>query len=144
MELRLIRRAFGADYTEGSLYLNGAFECHTLEDRFRLGPKVPGETAIPFGRYRVAVTYSPRFKQRMPLLLNVPNFSGVRIHWGNKSADTEGCILVGAENRSMTDGWVGMSKVAYRRLLAKILLAERNGDECWLTIVAEGQQALAA
>jgi hypothetical protein len=135
MELRLVRLTLAKGYTEGALYLNGAFEAHTLEDEVRTGPKVLGKTAIPFGRYRVRVTWSPRFKQRMPLVEAVPGFEGVRIHWGNKPADTDGCILVGAENANRHDGWIGQSKVAYRRLLAKIVQAERHGDPCWLTVV---------
>src|SRR3989442_1816583 len=95
MELR--RKVFTSNSTIGELLINGKLECFTLEDRIRPpGVKVPGQTAIPEGSYEVIVTLSQRFKRDLPLLLNVPNFRGVRIHTGNTELDTEGCILVGA------------------------------------------------
>ena len=62
--------------------------------------KVKGETAIPWGTYKVALTYSPRFRRLLPLLLQVSLFSAVRIHPGNLPKDTGGCILLG-ENKQV-------------------------------------------
>jgi len=94
MELKLIRETKTNDSTIGKLYVNELYHCYTLEDKER-EVKVQNVTAIPKGRYEVIVNFSNRFQQQMPLLLNVPNFEGVRIHWGNYSKDTEGCILLG-------------------------------------------------
>jgi len=90
-----VKRTFkGAEYTIGKLYIDGDYFCDTLEDAVRK-EKIVGKTAIPVGRYKVKKTYSPRFKKVLPEILNVPNFSGVRIHSGNTAKDTEGCLLLG-------------------------------------------------
>ena len=94
MQLQLIRKTFTDQSTIGELSVDGAFECFTLEDPVR-PVKIKGETAIPAGTYEVAVTFSNKFQKFLPLLLNVPNFEGIRIHTGNTPKDTLGCILVG-------------------------------------------------
>jgi hypothetical protein len=87
------------------------FKCHTLEDKVRPdGVKVPHETAIPEGRYRLTIDYSNRFKRYMFHLLDVPNFEGIRIHCGNTDADTDGCVLVGISEQN---DWIGESHVAF-------------------------------
>lgn len=95
----LVREIKNDKQTHGRLFKIGKddkrdFICYTLEDKERL-VKVKGETAIPTGKYTVIVTMSPRFKKELPLILNVPEFSGVRIHGGNTEKNTEGCVLVG-------------------------------------------------
>ena len=86
-----------------------AARLYTLEDRVILanagtaGPlepwecfvKIPGQTAIPAGRYRVILSFSKRFGRMMPEILGVPDFASVRFHGGNTEADTAGCPLVG-------------------------------------------------
>ena len=121
MLLKLTRKIFTDKSTIGELQINEIFECYTLEDADRNlengGIKVPGKTAIPRGRYEVIVTYSNRFKRPLPLLLNVPQFEGIRIHKGNTSEDTEGCILVGFEQRKNS---VFNSRLAFDPLHKKI------------------------
>ncbi len=93
-----LKRIFkGKNYTIGKLYVNGKYFCDTLEDAVR-ETKIAGITAIPAGRYQIENSMSPRFKRRLPMLYNVPDFTGIRIHRGNTHEDTEGCILVG-ENK---------------------------------------------
>ena len=92
-----VRRTFkGPEYTIGKLYIDGHYLCDTLEDTVRpAGTKIAGKTAIPAGTYRVKKTMSPRFKKILPEILNVPGFTGVRIHAGNLATDTDGCLLLG-------------------------------------------------
>lgn len=80
--------------TDKNLYCRKYF-CHSLEDEKRAeGVKVYGKTAIEDGKYKFKVTMSGRFKRLMILLIDVPNFSGVRLHGGNTSKDSHGCPLV--------------------------------------------------
>jgi hypothetical protein len=96
MKLTLKRNFKGADYTIGKLYIDGHYFCDTLEDTVRPnGKKIASKTAIPAGDYKVIKSYSPRFKKILPEILNVPNFTGVRIHAGNTAKDTDGCVLLG-------------------------------------------------
>lgn len=103
-------------YTEGKLFLDDQFFCDTLEDEVR-PIKIAGETAIPAGHYKVILNMSNRFKKVMPLILNVPNFEGVRIHSGNTKEDTEGCILVGVKFK---DGFVGNSRSTFNALMRRL------------------------
>ena len=94
MKIKVDRIYKGESYTIGKMYLNGEYFCDTLEDAIR-PVKIPNETAIPAGTYKVEVTYSPRFKRNLPLLVDVPNYTGIRIHNGSNKDHTSGCILVG-------------------------------------------------
>ena len=102
MKLKLIRKYKCPNYTIGHLYINDKYFCDTLEDKVRelnsIEDKIKHKTAIPKGKYKVVVTMSPKFKRLLPLLLNVPFFTGIRIHRGNDENDTSGCIIVG-ENK---------------------------------------------
>src|SRR5262245_23149260 len=116
MELQLKRTDLTDNSTIGELSINGRFECYTLEDKVR-PVKIKGLTAIPAGSYEVIISFSARFKRPLPLLLNVPNFDGIRIHAGNSAKDTEGCILVG--QRKSKD-FIGTSRVALDALFKKL------------------------
>ncbi|MFA9204865.1 MAG: DUF5675 family protein [Bacteroidia bacterium] len=131
MNLVLMRRPSALGATIGRLTIEGVHECWTCEDVIRPpGEKVPGQTCIPLGRYQVVVTQSQRFQRPLPLLLEVPGFTGIRIHPGNTAADTEGCILPGLDDRN---GSVGRSKIAFDALFAKIEAALAEG-EVWIDI----------
>lgn len=105
MKLTLKRIALRPTYTIGKLYIDDVYFCDTIEDtvrdtnksgEFDKGEqKIKGKTAIPYGTYEIKWTYSPRFKKYTPQLMNVPSFEGIRIHAGNTSADTEGCLILG-------------------------------------------------
>lgn len=135
MEILLQRVAKKDKYTIGKLYINNQYFCDTLEDTDRgltqsmteqqiKSNKVYGETAIPTGIYRIVISYSNRFKKQMPLLLNVPGFSGIRIHTGNTEKDSLGCILVG-KNKAI--GKVLESRDTYNKLFS--ILQKANEKE---------------
>jgi hypothetical protein len=119
VKLTLERLQLDPDVTIGSLSIDGQWQCWTLEDVVRSNgaPKVFGQTAIPFGLYGLDITFSPHFQRDLPLLLAVPDFSGVRIHPGNTPADTEGCILVGQDRLAKS---IGHSVAAFNELFPKL------------------------
>jgi len=118
-------------YTISRLYVDGAYFCDTLEDCIRSGVKVFGETAISRGTYEIQWTYSQRFKRFMPLLCNVPNFMGIRIHAGNTSKDTNGCILTG---KNTVIGKVLLSRLYTERLYKLIKRAIDKKEHVWITL----------
>ena len=128
----VIRHARRADYTIGRLEdENGIKICDTLEPTWRDYKggelKIPKKSAIPECTYRVVVTKSQRFQKYLPLLVGVPGFEGVRIHSGNTSRDTEGCILVG---HNLQVGKVLWSRITLEKLMKLI----ENEKEIYLTI----------
>jgi len=118
MLIEVKRFEFKDTHTVGKLYINGSYECFTLEDAVRNGTKVIGKTAIPIGTYKLIIDASTRFKQDMPHILDVPDFTGVRIHSGNTSADTDGCILLGSTWAGKD--FIGNSKIAYKKFFDKL------------------------
>ena len=121
MHLQIKRTHGTKNYTHGQLFIDGVYFCDTLEDEER-EVKILGETAIPCGTYKVILSVSNRFKKLMPLIVDVPNFAGIRIHSGNTKDDTEGCILVG---KKVSNGVIGDSRVTFKALMNK-LYAEKN------------------
>lgn len=122
MNLKVIRKEFTDKSTIGELFVDGKFECYTLEDKVR-PIKIKHQTAIPAGIYEVIINNSERFHRQMPLLLNVPNFDGIRIHSGNTDKDTSGCILVG---QTKSKDFIGNSRYTFTNLFAKMQAAIKN------------------
>jgi hypothetical protein len=118
MLIEVKRFEFKDTHTIGKMYVDGIYECYTLEDAVRNGTKVLGKTAIPIGTYKLIIDASTRFKQDMPHILDVPDFTGVRIHAGNTSADTDGCILLGSTWAGKD--FIGNSKIAYKKFFDKL------------------------
>ena len=151
MELILERIAKRKTYTIGRLYIQrrvddeylagteNQYFCDTLEPTWRDykngAYKVKGRSAIPEGRYAVVISYSPKFKAWLPILLGGPEFNrkwqGIRIHAGNTAEDTEGCILVG---KNKIVGQVVDSRIWLHRLKQKIVEAKDKGEAVWLTV----------
>ena len=130
MKLLLDRKEYADEATLGDLYVDGVWECVSLEDELAInGVKDPGNTCIPDGTYEVLITWSPKFKRRLPLLIEVPGFDGIRIHPGNTVEDTLGCILVG-EKLIQVSGvpFLTHSKAAFDRLYEKLLVADSRGE----------------
>lgn len=126
----------GDKATIGRLSINGVFQCLTLEDVDRRlengGEKIPCQTAIPRGRYRVIIDYSAHFNKSLPHVMDVPGFVGVRIHPGNTDKDTEGCILVG--DQQINDDFISNSRLAFDRLFEILTEALAHGEDIVLEI----------
>lgn len=131
MKLKLTRDIFENEFTLGGLEIDGQHFCFTVEDKVR-PQKIKGMTAIPAGRYKVTMTFSNRFKKVLPLLVDVPNFEGVRIHSGNTAEDTEGCIIVG---KVRTSNGVGLSRDAMAELMPMLRDASVDGEKIEIEIV---------
>lgn len=137
MNLVLHREQLLSDRTIGKLSVEDSYASYyTLEDTDRKmedgEEKVPGKTAIPRGKYKIQLTMSNRFKRILPLLLDVPQFSSIRIHSGNTPANTEGCILVGKGLSGATMD-ITKSLLALNELM-EALTRVREGEEIWITI----------
>lgn len=141
MKLELKRIALKPNYTIGKLFINGTYYCDTIEDKvidlnkngkFDDGlSKVMHQTAIPYGTFKVAVNYSPKFKRELPRLLDVPYFEGILIHNGNDQNSSSGCIIVG-ENKTV--GKVTNSTFYMNNLTARIKDAQNKGETITITI----------
>lgn len=130
---RVVRTEFTPTYTMGKFYINNEYFCDTLEDTVREdGVKIYGETAIPAGIYSVIITFSPRFKRELPVLLDVPNFEGIRIHNGSYPKDSLGCILIGKRYK---DGMLTNSKDTINNLMHFITIQETKQHKFSIEII---------
>jgi len=120
MKIEIKRNPSSGKCTIGKLFIDGVFECYTLEDVVR-EKKIKNETAIPVGTYKVIINMSNRFKRLLPLLIGVTGFEGVRIHSGNSDKDSQGCVLVG---QSVGIDCILNSRIAFGKLFAKMQAAK--------------------
>lgn len=147
LNLILIRKHFKDSYTIGNLFCLGSFIqdkeikilkneflCNIIEDKFRgnelTGIKVKDKTAVPEGSFEVKMTYSPKFKKMLPEILNVPFFTGIRIHAGTSADDSSGCLICGYNK---VVGKVVDSRVCLKKITDEI----KSYDLCYITIKKE-------
>lgn len=147
MKIEVVRIASKSDFTLGALYINGKFECFTLEDEKRT-EKVWGETRIPTGTYKIALRteggfharylkkFGSQFHKGMLHVLDVPNFKHILIHIGNDDDDTAGCLLVG--RTADATGFIGHSTQAYKQLYRKVLAALEKNEEVTISYIPLG------
>ncbi|MBQ2395465.1 MAG: hypothetical protein II304_00305 [Bacteroidales bacterium] len=150
MELKLVRKYCKDEYTIGQLFVieNGKaiWVADTLEDKVRDynkdgdlldegEEKVYSQTAIPYGKYEVKMTISPKFKNRywaaiyggiVPLIDNVKHFTGIRFHPAKTAADLSGCVGVG---RNTLKGQLTQSTDMYFNLMDNYLIPAMNRNE---------------
>ena len=143
MKLQVIRTQFGEDATNGLLYIDGVFECYFLEDEYR-DVKVMHETCIPEGKYEIKfrdvggfhskylARYGKEFHKGMLHVQNVPMFEYILLHQGNTDEHTSGCGIIGDTQQDLDvnfNGFVGSSKVAYKKMYPKVRDALLNKEK---------------
>ena len=133
MKLQVVRTQLGKDATNGLLFIDGIFECFTLEDQYQ-ETKVMHETCIPEGEYDIKFRkvggfhskYTAKYKNAhygMLWLQDVPGFEYILIHTGNTDEHTSGCLIVGESQQDLDvnfNGMVGSSVTAYKKMYAKV------------------------
>lgn len=137
MKLNVTRDDLQQHCTLGTLTIDGRYACQTLEDVDRKleddpDAKIPGQTAIPRGAYKVIIDYSQHFGKELPHVLDVPGYQGVRIHPGNDADDTEGCILVGTVR---SGDRILNSRIAFADLFLRMRTAIARGEEITLEVM---------
>lgn len=135
LNLQVWRRWLFSDESLGKLYKRNFFTgIYTLEDEIRpAGEKVYGHTAIPYGKYPVVLTWSNRFGRIMPLIDNVPGFTGIRIHSGVTNRDTAGCLLVGT---GIQDKKLTGSIPAFNFVFSELENAKAKGQKTFIEFLS--------
>lgn len=139
MQVVIWRKYRKPGFTISRLYVDGKRMCHILEDEDRglmqgmsvgeiMTRKLAGRTAIPVGHYKIVRQWSPRFKKILPTILNVKGYSGVRMHAGNTSKDTDGCTLFGDANEEVLRDWVSNSRKRFKEFDTALQLAGGEAD----------------
>ena len=92
-KITLIRNRRAGKAVYGQL----SFEMRNREyalEKFTMPSLENADYLIPAGMYPVERTWSPRFKKFLPLIENVPDREGIRIHRGALPEHSKGCILL--------------------------------------------------
>lgn len=142
MDVLIIRTKFDDKWTEGKLYIDGKYICDTLEDKDRelydsmdedeiMKRKVYGETCIPYGRYKLTIDYSNKFKKELIRINKVKGFDGTRIHSLNTADESLGCVGVGIK---LKDGYITKSRDTYSIVHKIVQNALMNNENAYLTI----------
>jgi hypothetical protein len=118
MHIRIERREYTAHSTIGHLYIDGEFQCYTLEPQWRLDEVKP--RAIPPGTYSLTLRYSPKHHASVPHVENVPGFQEIELHPGNYPKDTLGCTLIGKLYSATTPDFIGESQIGFHELMEKL------------------------
>ena len=152
MELEVLRFSSCEDSTSGLLFdvSDGGrkFLCYTLEDEHR-DVKVMSETRVPQGTYKITLRtvggFHGRYQSKygnmhkgMLWVREVPGFEYILIHTGNTDEHTAGCLLLGdsqQNNAIKSDGFIGSSVQAYKRVYPPIAKALEEGEEVTITYV---------
>jgi len=145
MKLKLIRIKYDHEGprqgTISEFYINGERKYYIMEDKDRqleiggCATKIAKQTAIPRGTYKVIIDFSQRYQRDMPHVLDVPCFTGIRIHVGNYDGDTEGCLLIGLGYETKPEFMVTNSKKAFDEFFPILKDALNNGEEVTLEVV---------
>jgi hypothetical protein len=138
MTIKLIRTNLTERFTDGELYIDGKFFCYTVEDKVRAKRgmwskllKVYAQTAIPYGRYPVLVTWSNRFKRPLTGIFNVPDFEGIRMHNGSTERSSAGCVIV--SYKRLNSGML-LNEVKAMNDLCDIVAAKQKTEKIWIEI----------
>ncbi len=149
MKIQLVRTQFGEDAVNGMLFVDGVFECYTLEDQYQ-EVKVYGETCIPEGTYPIEYRneggFFNRYTKKFPTIhkgrgmleiKDIKDFKWVLFHLGNSDENSAGCVLVGSTQQDLDvskDGWISNSKLAYTNFYPKVADALDRGEKVTLEI----------
>ena len=136
MKLLLERTTYTDKSTIGKLYINGVFQCFTLEDKDRQLEQDISKRSMANLLFLAERTKSSSPTQSdsvpNPLLVDVKGFEGIRIHPGNFSVDTEGCILVGS---GTAPDRLFNSRAAFNALFQRLEIAYAKGEEITIEVM---------
>ena len=148
MNIHVLRYGHGKDDTLSLITVDAQWVAYGLEDQYQPDEKVLGETSIPFGNYQLGLRTTGGFHKRygkrfgvlhegMLQIQDVPEFTNVLIHCGNRHDDTSGCLLVGdtVNMNLVEEGFLGHSAQAYVRLYRLVLPAVKEG-KCSITFTS--------